>query len=85
MNFSLVHQRIRTEIWLSATFGLWALAATVHLIHNYGKDNDTLLVWIFEILTAAFFAMSFGWHLRKLVTLHRLEKRGKLHSFDEEF
>ena len=84
MNFSSLHQTARTELWISATFGLWALASTIHLMHNYGKENDTFIEWIVEILVAAVCAAGFGWHVHKLVALHRMEKRGKSDSFDKE-
>lgn len=84
MNFSSIHRKARTEVWLSLTFGFWALAAAVHLAHNYGKDKDELHEWVLEILVTGLFATGFGWHLHKLVSLHKMEKRGKLHSFDKE-
>jgi hypothetical protein len=85
VNFSSIHQRVKTEAWITLTFGFWALAATVHLLHNYGKDHDKFFEWVIEILVAAVFAASFGWHLQKYVSLHQMEKRGKLYTFTEEF
>lgn len=84
MNFSSLHRTARTEVWISATFGLWALATTIHLLHNYGKENDSFLEWVVEILLAGIFAAGFGWHVHKLVVLHRMEKRGNSASFDKE-
>lgn len=72
MNFFSLHRTARTEVWLSATFGLWAIAATLHLIDNI------------QILFASMSAAGFGWHLRNLVILTRTEKRGKSTS-DQEF
>ena len=83
MNFFSLHRTARTEVWLSATFGLWAIAATLHLIDNYGKENGTLSE-IIQILFASLSAAGFGWRLRNLVILTRTEKRGKSTS-DQEF
>lgn len=64
----------------------WAGAASLHLIHNFGKEKDDLRHWVVEILVAGAFATGFGWHLGKLVTLKRMEKRGKSESsFTQEF
>jgi len=80
VNFSSVHQKVKTELWVSLTMGLWAAAATVHLLHNYGKDEDGFIYWVSEILIAGMFAAGFGWYLNRLVTLHRMEKRGELRN-----
>lgn len=85
VNFSQVHRKARTEVWTSLTFGLWAVAAAWHVALNFEKGEDNLFNWIVTILVAFFFATGFGWHLHNLVTLHRLEKRGKLRSSSEEF
>ena len=84
VNFSSLHKTARTELWISVTLGLWALASTIHLMHNYGKDTDSFITWIIEILLAAVFAAGFGWHVHKLVALHRMEKRGEPNSFNKE-
>lgn len=49
----------------------------MHMMNNFGKDNDKLFNWIMEILLATLFAIGFGWHLHNLVALHRMEKRGQ--------
>lgn len=83
VNFSLIHQKARTEFLTSLTFALWASATLLHVIENYGKENETLIE-IVQILAASIFAAGFGWHAKKLVILHRMEKRGELHPSRQE-
>lgn len=82
VNFSSLHQKAKTELWVSLTFGLWAVAATIHLIQNYGRQNETLSE-IIQIVLASCFAAGFGWHLRTYAALHRMEKRGQDSSVKE--
>lgn len=77
VNFSLIHQKAKTELLAALTFLFWAGASTMHMMNNFGKDNDKLFNWIMEILLATLFAIGFGWHLHNLVALHRMEKRGQ--------
>lgn len=84
VNFSSIHDRYRTELWVAATFGLWTAAVLVHSINNYERVDGNLGVWTIEILLAFLFAAGFGWHTHKCVVLHRMEKRGQLHSFGKE-
>jgi hypothetical protein len=85
VNFSSIHNKYRTELWVAATLGLWAGAVLVHSFNNYERIDGQLGMWIIEILLAFLFAAGFGWHLSKCVTLHRMEKRGKLYPSVEEF
>lgn len=77
VNFSSIHKKAKTEFWMAATFMFWAAATTTHMLYNYRRDKDNLLQWVIEILVAAVFATGFGWHLNKLASLRRMEKRGK--------
>lgn len=83
-SFSSIHNNYRTQLWVAATLGLWASAVLVHSFNNYERIDGKLGMWIIEILLAFLFAAGFGWHLSRCVTLHRMEKRGKLNSSTEE-
>lgn len=83
MNFSSIRQKAKTQIFTSVSFFLWAMAALVHLVHNFGREKDSLAIWIIEILIASLCAAGFGWHLNKAITLTEMEKRGKSASTEE--
>lgn len=84
VNFSSIHQKAKTQLFVSLSFLLWALAIIVQIAHNYGKENDNIYVWVIEILLASLFAAGFGWHVQKYVCLREMEKRGKCDSFIKE-
>ena len=63
---------------------MWALAAVFHIVHSFGRQEDSFLSWSIEILVASIFATGFGWHLNRLVTLTKMERRGKF-TFNQKF
>ena len=85
VNFSLIHEKVKTEVWITVSFMFWALAAAWHLVIDFGKEKDNLTGWIIQILVAFTFATGFGWHTHKLAALKQMEQRGNDNNAFKEF
>ena len=60
VNFSSIHRKVKTEVWLSLTFMMWTLAISWHLISDFKNEEDNQVFVFLQIAAGFLFAAGFG-------------------------